>query len=250
MSQDRPLQLGFSRQHPGAVLDAVGRARKAQKILRILACERPDLAECRLLEIGCGAGFMTEHFARACQEVVAVDIDVPALQAARARDRSDHVLYAVMDSQRHALASATFDVVVCNHVYEHVPDAVRLMDEIERLLAPRGICYFGGGNRLAWMEPHYGLPLLSVAPKWIAHYYLRCFRAQPYYYETHRTYWGLKALVSRFRIEDYTLKVIAAPERFAADDMLQPGSVKHRVAHFLMRRFYWACPTFLWILRR
>lgn len=250
MDQKRHLQFGFSQQHPEAILDAAGRARKARKILQILACERPDLADCRLLEIGCGAGLMTEHFARACRTVVAVDIDAEALRVARARHPAEHVLYALMDSQRHALAPETFDVVVCNHVYEHVPDAARLMDEIERLLAPQGICYFGAGNRLTWMEPHYRLPLLSVVPKWMAHPYLRWFRAQRHYYETHRTYWGLKALVARFHRVDYTLKVIAAPERFAAEDLLRPGSARQRLASFLARRFYWACPTFLWVLRR
>ena len=250
MKPGRPLQLDFSGQHPQAVLDCAARSRKAEKIVRVLACERGDLAGVRMLEMGCGAGYMTRHFAGVCREVVATDIDAPALQVARRQNGAPNVFYVLMDAQSHALPSGVFDVVVCNHVYEHVPDDRRLMDEVYRLLAPGGICYFGAGNRLAWMEPHYRLPLLSVVPKWVAHLYLRCFRKQRQYYETHRTYWGLRALVARFTVTDYTVRVTMNPDQFGAGDVLQAGSIKHRLAQTLVRHFYWACPTFLWVLRR
>ncbi|MHB1950569.1 MAG: class I SAM-dependent methyltransferase [Acidiferrobacteraceae bacterium] len=244
------LQYGFSAQHPGAVLDGSARRRKAEKIIRILMDQRPDLGSCRMLEIGCGAGHMSRHFARACREVVAVDIDSDALRVARTENASDNLHYALMDSGRHALGPAGFDIIVCNHVYEHVPDAEQLMAEIERLLAPGGLCFFGAGNRIAFMEPHYRLPLLSLGPKWFANRYLRAFRGVDRYYENHRTYWGLKALVSRFAVLDYTRRVIAEPARFAADDLLAPGSFRQRLASLMIRCCYWACPTYLWILKR
>ncbi len=244
------LQYGFSRQHPDAVLDGSARARKAEKILRILADQCPDLAHCRMLEIGCGAGHMTRRFASACREMVAVDIDIDALRVAARENSADNILYALMDSGRHALAPAGFEVIVCNHVYEHVPDAGMLVREIERLLAPGGVCFFGAGNRLSFMEPHYRLPLLSVLPKWAAHPYLRAFRGVSHYYETHLSYWGLKGLVARFDRIDYTARVIAEPQRFAADDQLIQGSFKQRLAALVANHCYWACPTYLWVLKR
>lgn len=244
------LQYGFSAQHPGAVLDGSSRLRKAEKIVRILKDQRPDLGRCRMLEIGCGAGHMTRRFASVCREVVAIDIDIDALRVARRENAGANIFYALMDSGHHALESLSFDIIVCNHVYEHVPDAGLLMTEIERLLAPDGLCFFGAGNRIAFMEPHYRLPLLSVGPKWLAHRYLRVFRGIDHYYENHRTYWGLRALVGRFAVLDYTQRVIAEPARFAADDLLTPGSLRHRFASFMIRRCYWLCPTYLWILKR
>lgn len=250
MKRHSDLQYGFSDEHPEAVLNAPARVRKADKILRILEDQGIRAGEARLLEMGCGAGFMTRRFAEFAHEVVAVDIDQRALAIARAQNSGQNVAYALMDAQRLALPDESFDVIVCNHVYEHVPDARRLMDEVRRLLRPAGCCYFGAGNRLALMEPHYRLPLLSVVPKGIAHPYLRWFRSVDRYYETHRTYWGLRDLVADFQVTDYTLRVIADPARFAADDLLRPASLRRWAIERFVKHCYWLCPTYLWVLRR
>jgi SAM-dependent methyltransferase len=135
-------------------------------------------------------------------------------------------------------------------VYEHVPDATRLLSEIYRVLRPGGVCFFSAGNRLALIEPHYRLPLLSVVPKFVAHWYLRLLHRGDYYYEKHLTYWGLKKLVSQFELRDYTSRVTDDPVRFDATDVLLPGSAKQKIAQVLLSIAYWACPTYLWILKK
>ena len=94
-------------------------------------------------------------------------------------------------------------MVVCAHVYEHVPDARRLMAEIWRLLRPGGVCYFAAGNRLSIMEPHYRLPFLSWLPPSAADRYLRVTGKGNSYYERHATLWGLKRLTRDFTVIDY-----------------------------------------------
>lgn len=155
-----------------------------------------------------------------------------------------------MNSQQTALSDASFDVITCVHVYEHVPDAHKLMGEIHRLLRPGGICYFAAANRLSFMEPHYRLPLLSVMPKLFAHYYLRILKRGRFYYENHLTYWGLRGLVAEFTVTDYTLKVVRDPLRFHATDMITPGSRAQRIALALLKAAYWICPTYLWVLTK
>ena len=39
-----------------------------------------------------------------------------------------------------------FDLVICNHVIEHVPDDRKAMQEIFRVLKPGGICRFAGSH--------------------------------------------------------------------------------------------------------
>lgn len=68
------------------------------------------------------------------------------------------------------------DVVICSQVYEHLPDATRLMDEIYRVLTPHGICYFAAINRVKLMDFHYNLPFLSIIPRSLAYLYLRILR--------------------------------------------------------------------------
>ena len=244
------LQLGFSELHRRAVYEAGARRRKAQKAMAILADCLGSLEGLELLEIGCAAGFGTAAYARRFRSVAAIDIDWPAIVYAKAHNEDGNIRYLVMDSQRLAFAPGAFDVVVCTHVYEHVPNAERLLAEVHRVLRPGGACFFSAGNRIAVIEPHYRLPLLSVLPKRLAHRYLRLLGRGDFYYETHLTYWGLRKLVSRFEVHDYTIRVTDDPERFAATDVLRPGSMKQLMARWLLLMAYWLCPTYLWVLKK
>jgi SAM-dependent methyltransferase len=79
----------------------------------------------------------------------------------------------VADALHLPFADDSLDVVICSHVYEHVPEPVQMFREIHRVLCMGGVCYFSAGNRLMWNEPHYNLPLLSVLPRPLAHLYIR-----------------------------------------------------------------------------
>jgi len=124
------------------------------------------------------------------------------------------------------------------------------MDQIYRVLKPEGVCYFAAGNRFSIEEHHYQLPFLSVIPRPLGHLYLRLAGKGRYYYEKHLSYWGLKSLVSRFEVIDYTVKVICDPEQFDVSYMLEPGSKKHKVAKFVVNWLYWVCPGYIWLLRK
>ncbi len=182
--------------------------------------------------------------------VVGTDVDEPAVRFAAGRNVLPNLFWTVQDSQHLGFRDESFDVITCTHIYEHVPDAARLMDEIYRLLRCGGVSFFSAGNRLSLIEPHYRLPLLSVIPKWLAHKYLRLAGRGDHYYENHRSLMGLRRLVSRFEVIDYTLKVVQDPETFHMEDLVVPGSVKQRLALAILRMAYWLCPTYLWVLRK
>lgn len=249
MTQNK-LQYGFSEMHATAAFDAQARARKARKVIAILQDCLGTLDTLKLLDIGCSAGLMTEQYASYFSDITAIDVDLPAVQHAARRNRSDKIQWSIMDSQQMGLPDAHFDVVTCTHIYEHVPDAEKLMAEIRRVLKPNGVCFFGAGNRFSLMEPHYRLPLLSVIPKPLAHLYLRAAGRGKHYYETHLSYWGLRRLTAGFKLHDYTIRVAETPEKFHADDMLPPGSAKQKLALGILRHAYWACPTYLWVLKK
>jgi SAM-dependent methyltransferase len=130
-----------------------------------------------------------------------------------------------------------------------VPDPARLLAEIRRVLRPGGFCYFAAGNRLSLIEGHYGLPFLATLPRPLADRYLRLTRRGSHYYERHLSLWSLRRLVCGFEITDYTRAVLAAPERFAAGDVVPHGALRRGAVALAARLVYWACPTYLWILR-
>ncbi len=254
MSENKHVyQFGFSERFAEYQFDDERQNQKAMKTLAVLEdyCGGPgSLAELRLLDIGCSAGLMTRMYSRNFQFTLGIDIDRPAVEHAIEHFSSDTLQFAVADAIDTGLESESFDVVTCTHIYEHVPDSTQLMHEIYRILKKGGICYFAAHNRLCLIEPHYGLPLLSVLPKPMANLYSRTFGKGDIYYENLLTLPGLRKLTAAFECRDYTLEVIRDPVKYSATELVTPGSWAQKAALMLARTAYFICPTYIWILKK
>jgi len=227
------------------------RERKARTMLAVLDdFLHNSLAECDVLNIGGSAGAIDNFLADHANKVVGIDIDDKAIAHAEESFVKDNLEFQVADALNLPFDDASFDVAICSHVYEHVPDPVQMFAEIYRVLRPGGICYFSAGNRLMWNEPHYDLPLLAILPRPLAHVYIRLAGKADYYHEKHLTYWGLKNLVHDFDRNDYTVRLINEPDRFLTEYMLPAGSLKARLAATVARWFYWALPGYIWVLQK
>lgn len=230
------------------LIDPASRRRKAAKILAVLEdfLDRP-LDALRCLEVGCSAGLISAALAERFGSVVGIDPDPAAIaRAARLRRPNLHFLRAsILDFPGPA---ESFDVIVCNHVYEHVHDQHALASSLHRLLRRDGCCYFSAGNRLMLTEGHYGLPLLSWPPPAVGSWYLRLARRGQRYDERHQTLWALRRLLRDFTVHDYTLRVLREPARFAADDLV--GSAVRTLPDGALRLLYPLIPTYLWVLTK
>lgn len=253
-SDGAEYQRGFSEIHPKTMFDELGRLQKARKTVAVmldaLRQAGAEPGEARLLDIGCSTGILTRHYAEFFGKVVGVDIDDGAVEWARRNRAADNLRYQIGDSMNLPFLTSDFDIVTCTHIYEHVPDAQRMLDEIYRVLRPGGICYFAAENRLRVWDGHYNLPLLTPLPKPFADLYVRAMGRGQRCYETHRTLWGLRRLTRRFEVTDYTRAVVREPQKFDATDMIWPDSWKQRAAVAILTVAYWAFPTYLWILRK
>jgi 2-polyprenyl-3-methyl-5-hydroxy-6-metoxy-1,4-benzoquinol methylase len=232
-----------------AVLDEKGRLAKAAKIRAVLEdfSARP-LQSLDCLDLGCSAGYITGELAKHFRRIVGIDTDHRALTMAVERQASG--VFQRASALTLPYQPEAFDVVLCNHVYEHVSNQQALFDEIWRILRPGGFCYLAAGNRLKIIEPHYRLPFLSWFPKPVAHRYLRLMGRGRFYLENHLTSGGLRRLVSRFKVHDYTLKVLREPRRFGADDPLLARLPAGGLPSALLRPVYFALPTYIWILEK
>ena len=242
---DREEQLAYSEQM-AAMLDEAKRRRKAAKILAVVrhALGRPDLSGLRALDVGCSAGFIADELARAGAATTGVDIDEPGL--ARARERfGAHVDFRHARGEALPFDDDSMDVVVFNHIYEHVVDPEAVVADIRRVLSPTGVLYLGLGHRHQVLEPHYRLPFLSWLPQAAADRYLRATRRGEHYYEHYYSRTGLRRLFAAFDVWDYTLPVLADSRAFAGDDLI-PGWVS-RVPEPVLAGVLPAAPTYIWV---
>ena len=249
--RENKYQYNYSEINPVSVYDRRGREQKAKTIVSVLQdFIGADLKSLTLLDFGSSTGIIANYLANYFGKVVGIDIDQPAVEFATANFKRDNLEFVQTDSLKSEMHESYFDAVICAHVYEHVQDASVMMDEIHRLLKPGGVCYFAAGNRLNIMEPHYRLPFLSVIPRPLAHIYIRWAGKGESYYEKHLSYWGLKRLVRKFEIVDYTRPMIENPQRFSADYLLQPGAIKTSLARWGVKYAYWLVPGYIWLLKK
>lgn len=230
------------------LLDPAHRRRKALKIAAVVEdfVGRP-LDQLRCLDVGCSAGGIAAVLAERFGEVVGIDPDARAIGIARERRARSNLRFEAGTLGQLGGSIGPVDVAICNHVYEHVHDQAGLMREVHRAIAPAGCCYFSAGNALMPVEGHYFLPLLSWLPADLASAYLRLARRGRVYHERHLTLWGLRRLLRDFRRHDYTLRVLAEPARFGAEELALPLAPPALVAG-AARLLYPFVPTYLWML--
>ena len=157
-----------------AVLDPESRRRKARKLVAIVS-RRRDLRGTRTLEVGTGSGVMASEIATVVGPaglVCSVDVRDERLEG------TGFDFVRVGDA-RLPFADRSFDVVISNHVIEHVGDRseqLRHLRELHRVLRPDGLVYLAVPNKWGLLEPHYRLPILSWMPRRAADAYLRVSR--------------------------------------------------------------------------
>jgi 2-polyprenyl-6-hydroxyphenyl methylase/3-demethylubiquinone-9 3-methyltransferase len=112
--------------------------------------DRMPLRGARILDVGCGAGILSEALAREGAEVVALDlapelIDIAALHLLESGLKVDYRLQSV-----EALAEqmpASFDAITCMEMLEHVPDPASVLRACASLLKPGGKLFVSTLNR-------------------------------------------------------------------------------------------------------
>jgi ubiquinone/menaquinone biosynthesis C-methylase UbiE len=164
---------------PHAVLDLDSRRLKAIKIERLL-----DLAlrkqPMRMLEIGTGSGGIAHYFGTHPD----LKIEVDAVDIVDNRLVDDGYRFQAVSGTMLPFPDDSFDVVLTNHVIEHVGDRdaqVAHLREIHRVLRADGLGYLAVPNRWMLVEPHYKLAFLSWWPHSWRSAYLQLCRGLPFY---------------------------------------------------------------------
>jgi SAM-dependent methyltransferase len=189
-----------------AYLDIAHRRRKAEKIVRILEMNR-SLRGLTALEVGAGSGVITAALA----ERVGSQGQVTAVDRVDQRVMCDGYQFVPVTGVQLPFPARSFDVVVSNHVLEHVgghTEQLAHLTEIARVLRPDGLAYLAVPNRWTLREPHFGLWFLSWLPRSLRSPYLRarrrgaCYDCEPP---------GPRRIRSLIRLAGLCFQDVAAP---------------------------------------
>jgi SAM-dependent methyltransferase len=113
----------------------------------------------RVLDLGCGEGDSVDLFRAADPEVRWVGVDIDDSAEARARRRDDAEFHS-FDGESLPFADASFDLVWCKQVLEHVRRPEPLLAEVARVLSPGG-SFVGSTSQL---EPFHSRSTANPTP--------------------------------------------------------------------------------------
>lgn len=101
----------------------------------------------KVLDVGCGAGFLSNDLARAKLQVTGVDLSEESLKVAARHDDTNSVVYLTADAFHLPFPDQSFDVVTAMDFLEHVEDPKGVIKEFSRVLKPDGLFIFHTFNR-------------------------------------------------------------------------------------------------------
>jgi 2-polyprenyl-6-hydroxyphenyl methylase / 3-demethylubiquinone-9 3-methyltransferase len=129
-----PARLAYLRAQVDAAWDLDSRARR-------------PLAGRRALDVGCGAGLLSEPLARLGAAVTGIDAAPENAAAARAHAEGQGLSIDYRAGEAATLAGERFDLVVSMEVIEHVADPAAFVATLAGLLADDGLLILSTPNR-------------------------------------------------------------------------------------------------------
>jgi 2-polyprenyl-3-methyl-5-hydroxy-6-metoxy-1,4-benzoquinol methylase len=137
------------------------RAIQALKILSLAG----HVVDGKLLDLGCGQGWLTEKFAATGVFAVGVDKNLQLIRYAK-RD-NNRCEFVMADGSYLPFRDSVFKTIVLNDVLEHVPysDAMGLMKESVCTMSNDGRIYISVMNRWQIFEPHLMVPFMTWLPQ-------------------------------------------------------------------------------------
>ncbi|ATC94655.1 bifunctional 2-polyprenyl-6-hydroxyphenol methylase/3-demethylubiquinol 3-O-methyltransferase UbiG [Pseudoalteromonas tunicata] len=121
-----PLRLDFIMDHAGGLFDK------------------------KTLDVGCGGGILSESMARMGASVTGIDMGQEPLNVAKLHSLETGVKVDYVQTTAEDFANqhpASFDVITCMEMLEHVPDPESIIQSIAQLVKPGGQVFFSTLNK-------------------------------------------------------------------------------------------------------
>ncbi|CAG9809235.1 unnamed protein product [Chironomus riparius] len=141
-----PLRIGFIRD--GLISTGMIKAEDRNKT--------DVLKGIKILDVGCGAGVLTEGLGKLKAHVIGIDPSEELLNVAKdhIKGQSMNVKYIMEYIEEHSINNSDkYDAVVASEVVEHVPDPKALILEMVKCVKPNGSIFITTPNRtyISWI---------------------------------------------------------------------------------------------------
>jgi 2-polyprenyl-3-methyl-5-hydroxy-6-metoxy-1,4-benzoquinol methylase len=227
---------------------AKDRGRKAYAILKTINhFITATLDQTDWLDIGCGSGGIAAAIAPSVKSITGVDPE----SWVRWKDfRKSHknLKFVNQPVENLTIDDSSMDVIICNQVYEHVPDPQFLIREIYRILKPGGYCYFAGPNLLFPIEPHVFWPLIHWLPRSFAVKIMQTLGSKEILDAYSKDYWTLNRWFDGFAVTNALPYMIKNPEEIGKHRLIWilVSHVPKQIISFLTI----ISPAFIFILQK
>ena len=101
----------------------------------------------QVLDVGCGAGFLSNELALHQLNVTGVDLSEDSIKVAQRYDSTGKVKYLAADAYNLPFPDQSFDVLTAMDFLEHVDQPAKVIQEFSRVLRPGGLFIFHTFNR-------------------------------------------------------------------------------------------------------
>ncbi|KRZ15762.1 Sec1 family domain-containing protein 1, partial [Trichinella zimbabwensis] len=116
------------------------------------------LSGVKILDVGCGAGIMSESLARLGATVVGIDANSEGIALAKEHQRlaglEENLKYFVCDVESAAqiIGESSFDAIVASEIIEHVNDQTVFINHCVDLVRSGGLLFFTTINKTIWSK--------------------------------------------------------------------------------------------------
>ena len=120
-------------------MDSPFHRQRFDKTLELLANAIPKQSDSpRILDVACGEGHISAAIQRQFPEAEVSAFDASLSAISRASQAYPNIDFEVANAYDPPYRPDYFDCVICNNIWEHVPDPLHLLDCVTRSLKPNG----------------------------------------------------------------------------------------------------------------
>jgi len=204
-----------------AELDPEHNLKKAGKIIAVLKTIK-QLDKCSVLDIGTGSGVIASELAKNSKSVTSIDIADDRLV------KQGYEFYVVKNAKL-LFDKEKFDVVVSNHVIEHLPkdEQTTHLEEIFKVLKKNGVCYMATPNKYWIIGKEQRNPEVN-----------------------NLSYCEIVGLAKEFRIKNLTIDVITNPKKFKLDMWKSIQFIGKIIPKFILKKMNLIFPTYIVLLTK